>query len=161
MSVSIPERFRRRRASVPFDRVSIGYAGISLVPLDELEPAQNGYGVVLEESQTDWRHEWIVIGNEERCGDPIFIDSDDDEYPVYTAAHGIGEWTPQLVAFTFRHFVEVLQQLQVFSRGRANPAQLQRHPVTHEEGEKFIDFIRRTSPEVDFTFWRGLYETEN
>jgi hypothetical protein len=160
MSVTIPDRYKKLRAAVPFDNVSIGYASIHLAPVAELEAAQQGYSIVPEGSETDWHDEWVVIGHEGMQGDPIFIDTDDDDYPVYTAAHGMGEWSPQLIAFTFRHFVQILQQLQVMARGRSNPVELERHPITDDERESFIEFIRRDSPDVDFTFWETIYETE-
>jgi hypothetical protein len=160
MSVTIPDRYKRMRAAVAFDSVSIGFASIHLAPLSELEAAQQGYSISPEGDETDWRDEWVVIGYEGTCGDPIFIDTDDDDYPVYTAAHGMGEWSPQLIAFTFSHFVQILQRLQALARGRSNPVQLKQNPVTEREGESFIEFIRRDSPDVDFNFWRSLYETE-
>jgi len=160
MSVTIPERYKKIRAAVPLDSVSIGYASINLAPAAELEAAQQGYSIIPEGDETDWHDEWVVIGHEEQCGDPVFIDTDDEDYPVYTAAHGTGEWNPRLIAFTFRHFIEILQQLQVLARGRSNPVELERHPITDREREVFIQFIRRDSPDVDFAFWETLYEAE-
>lgn len=29
---------------------------------------------------------------EDQTGDPIFIDAADDQFPVYTAMHGEGDW---------------------------------------------------------------------
>jgi hypothetical protein len=84
------------RTAVPFDSVSIGYASIHLAPVAELAAAQQGYSVIPEGNEIDWCDEWVVIGREGMCGDPIFIDTDDDDYPVYTAAHGMGEWSPHL-----------------------------------------------------------------
>ena len=159
MSVAIPDAYRQMRARVPFDSVEIGYASIHLAPVPELEAAQQGYSIV-PGGETDWKDEWVVIGYEGLCGDPIFIDTDDDEYPVYTAAHGMGEWSPRLIAFTFRHFVQILEQLQVLARGRSNPVELEGNPITDEEREAFMEIIRRDSPDIDFTFWETVCETE-
>jgi hypothetical protein len=148
------------RTAVPFDSVSIGYASIHLAPVAELAAAQQGYSVIPEGNEIDWCDEWVVIGREGMCGDPIFIDTDDDDYPVYTAAHGMGEWSPHLIAFTFRHFIQIVQQLQVLARGRSNPVEVERHPITDEERDALIKFIRRDSPDVDFAFWETIYETE-
>jgi hypothetical protein len=160
MKVVIPEPYRELRAAVPFDSVSIGYSSIHLAPVKELEAAQQGYSIVPEGDETDWREEWVVVGYEGMCGDPIFIDTDDDEYPVYTAEHGMGEWSPRLIAFTFRHFVQILEKLRVLARGRSNPMELERHPITERDLESFMEFIRRDSPDVDFAFWKGLCGTE-
>src|SRR3954451_397716 len=125
MSVTIPERFKQMRAAVPFDSVSIGYASIHLSAVAELESAQQGYSIIPEGHETDWRDEWTVIGFEGLCGDPVFIDTSAEDFPVYTAAHGMGEWSPQLIAATFPHFIETLQQLQLLARGRATPIEME------------------------------------
>src|SRR5215469_4089127 len=101
--MTIPDRYKKLRAAVPFDSVSIGCACIHIATVAELDAAQRGYIIVPEGDETDWQDEWVVIGHEETCGDPIFIDASDDDFPVYTATHGIGEWRPRLISFTFRH----------------------------------------------------------
>jgi hypothetical protein len=159
MSVIIPDRYRQLRATVPFDSVSMGYASIHLTPVAELEAAQQGYSVIPEGDETDWQDEWVVIGYEGLCGDPIFIDTSDEDFPVCTAAHGMGEWSPQLIASSFRHFIQILERLQVLARGRANPVEMERHPITDEEGEAFTEFITRGSPDADLDFWQNIYET--
>jgi len=160
MSVTIPDRFKKIRATVPFDSVAIGYASILLAPVAKLEAAQQGYSLVPEGEVTDWRDEWVVIGFGGMRGDPIFIDTVNDDYPVYTAAHGMGEWNPQLIAFTFRHFAQILLRLETLARGRFNPIELERHPITDQERESFMEFIRHDSPDIDFAFWETLFETE-
>lgn len=160
MSAPIPARYKKLRAAVPFDSVSFGYSSIDLAPVAELEVAQQGYSIVPDGDTTDWRDEWVVIGHEGSMGDPIFIDTDVDDFPVYTAAHGMGEWSPQLIAFTFRHFIQILQQLEVLGRERSNPVELERHPITDHERESFIEFIRRDSSDIDFTFWECILGTE-
>lgn len=56
----------------------------------------------------DWQEGWYVIGRESLCGDPIFIDLNDPEIPVYTAMHGCGAWNEQLLAPNYNQFVELL-----------------------------------------------------
>ena len=155
MRVNIPEQFSQLRGAAPVDHVSIGCGGIRLVPVAELQAAQRGYGDV-EGQDTDWQPGWAVIGHEELCGDPVFIDTEDDDYPVYTAEHGAGTWSPRLIAFTFRHFMQILQRLHDVSRQRSNPVELKRHSISHDERTSFMQFIRRDSPQVDFSFWDSL-----
>jgi hypothetical protein len=160
MSINIPERYKQLRMAVPFESVSIGYGSIDLTPVEELEAVQQGYGIVPTGSKTDWRNEWIVIGNEGLCGDPIFIDTSDENYPVYTAGHGMGEWTPQLIASSFSNFVQTLNRLQVLARGRTNPVEIEKKPITDKEREEFFNSIHRDSSAVDVTFWKMICETE-
>jgi hypothetical protein len=127
MSVPVPARYKQLRSRTSLDAVSIGYSSVHLTPLPELEGAQQGY------QADDWRPEWTVIGYEGLCGDPIFIDTDDEDYPVYTAEHGTGEWKPRLIAFTFSHFTQILQRLDALAQERDNPVRLKRRPQTRSE----------------------------
>jgi len=154
VSEVVPDAYRRLRGSLSVDKVSIGYSSIELVPAGELASAQQGYG----DAGGDWQPEWLVIGHEGSCGDPLFIDTEDDDFPVYTAEHGQGSWTPRLIAFTFRHFGEILDRLDRLSRSRGNPVALERHPLSDSERVSFMEFIRRESPDVDFGFWESLFE---
>jgi hypothetical protein len=158
--MNIPEHYKQLRAAVPFGSVSIGYASIDLSPVLELEAAQQGYSIVPVGQTTDWRAEWLVIGTEGLCGDPTFIDTSDERFPVYTAAHGIGEWSPQLVASSFRQFVQILERLQVLARGRTTPVEMEKHPLTNGEREAFINSIRRDSAEADVSFWKLVCEID-
>jgi hypothetical protein len=154
MRVNIPDGFRQLREGLAIEHVSIGSGGIYLIPVRDLDKAQRGYGDVADD--TAWQPEWAVIGHEESCRDPLFIDIDDDDYPVYMAEHGTGTWSPQLIAFTFRHFSKILERLHTLSRGRANPAELKRRPISDDERRSFIEFIRRDSSQIDFSFWESL-----
>ena len=151
---TIPETYRELRGALSVDKVSIGYSSIELVPAGELPSAQQGYG----NASGDWQAEWLVIGHEGLGGDPLFIDTEDDDFPVYTAGHGEGSWTPRLIAFSFRHFGQILGHLHQLSRGRSNPSELERHPISADERVTFMEFIRRGSPDVDFGFWESLLE---
>ena len=160
MSATIPERLKHLRAEVPFDRVSIGYGSINLSKFDELQAAQQGYSTVPEGSKTDWRDEWVVIGYEGLCGDPIFVDTSTPSFPVYTAAHGAGQWRPKQIAATYEHFIDILRRLQLLARNRATPAEIARHPVAKDEEEAFLAFIRAGSPNARLPFWQVLYGTD-
>lgn len=160
MSVIIPERYRQLRAAAPVDNVSMGYASIHLTLVAELETAQQGYSVIPEDDETDWQDDWVVIGYEGLCGDPIFIDTSNEDFPVYTAAHGMGQWSPQLIASSFSHFIQILERLQALAHGRANPVEMERHPITDEESEALAKFISGGSPNADLAFWQGICETD-
>lgn len=71
----------------------------------------------------------------------------------------MGEWNPQLIASSFRHFIQILDRLQGLAHGRANPVEMERHPITEEKREAFADFVSCGSPDADLSFWHGIYET--
>jgi hypothetical protein len=149
---TIPSRYRQLRASAPFDSVSFGYHAIRLAAAAELEQAQEGYGLVSDEASA-WDADWVVIGHDEMCGDPVFIDTADDDFPVYTAEHGAGEWRPQLIAFSFQHLIDILGQFRRFRGGRTSPVELERQPITPEEKTALLAFIQDRNPDVNSSIW--------
>jgi hypothetical protein len=44
------------------------------------------------QSEGDWKPNWLVIGFEDLCGDPLFVDIESAGFPVFTAAHGMENW---------------------------------------------------------------------
>jgi hypothetical protein len=85
--------------SLSIPSVSLGYTTVSIYRVDELEGGQTGYSVdpaghtLVDRTDGSWHAEWLVIGYEDLCGDPIFIDTEVQGYPVYTAIHGEGVGT--------------------------------------------------------------------
>ena len=44
MTSRIPDAYAKLRGAIPFDQVSVGHSSIELVPVRELQSAQQGYG---------------------------------------------------------------------------------------------------------------------
>lgn len=86
---------------------------IELFNSEEIEEGQLGYSFD-EEGQSlvgneegDWKEGWIVIGIDSYLGDPIFVDSNDENCPVYTTAmHGEGEWELECIAERIEDIIE-------------------------------------------------------
>ena len=99
-----------------------------------MEPGQLGYsidanGVSLTGSKKrDWKSEWRVIEYEDCGGDPIFLDSKANNTPIYTAEHGMGEWTPLRIADSFEAFQKSLTIVSEIAIGRENPMLLEKNP---------------------------------
>lgn len=66
---------------------------------DEIDQAQEEYDFSGPETR-----EWRVIGTEELCGDPLLVHTNLPNSPIYTAAHGMGEWD----------FIPIAKNLDVF-----------------------------------------------
>jgi hypothetical protein len=82
----------------------------SLARPEGLDDAQLGYsatpdGASLVGGDGGWRREWLAIGYETLCGDPIFVDLSDEQLPVFTAPHGEGVWTPTRVEASLAAFL--------------------------------------------------------
>src|SRR5215204_4410547 len=132
------------RNAIPFEKVSLGYRTVLLFPVAELEEAQLGYSVgdagetLAGENESDWKSSWLVIGYEDLIGDPIFIDLNTQELPVFTAAHGEGAWNPELIASSFEGFIKALEEIKRVSDTRRNPVQLERNQLSDVERERVL-----------------------
>ena len=59
---------------------------ITLYSVEEIPGKQKGY------IDHGWQPGWVVIGHDDLCGDPIFVDTSEADSAVLTAAHGEGSW---------------------------------------------------------------------
>lgn len=72
---------------------------IPLLPCvyEDFEKMQIGYRwdsaqkTLITNNTGSWKESWYVIA-QNALGDPFFVDFDAENYPVYTAIHGIGRW---------------------------------------------------------------------
>jgi hypothetical protein len=142
--------------------VSFGYSTIHVYRAAELATGQVGYSVSPEgdilsgNGEGDWRDTWIVIGYDEILGDPIFIDTAEDTYPVYTAMHGEGYWAPERIAVSLEAFGHSLDAVAAVAKGREHPVALQEHPLLKSEKDELLATIRRYNPKLDLGFWENF-----
>jgi hypothetical protein len=79
---------------------------------------------LIGDKKGDWRGHWVIIGYAEQCGDPIFIDKSAANFPVYTAVHGEGSWSPEQIAASLDGFSKALSTVARIARGRESPVAL-------------------------------------
>jgi hypothetical protein len=106
-----------------------------------------------------WQPNWIVIGCETACGDPLFVDLDAAALPVFTAMHGEGAWEPVQVAASIEAFAKCIEEFSRISVGRSNPIEREANPVSDDERTVFLRHIaelNRTSSAPEF--WDVLLE---
>ena len=146
--------------------ISIGYSDIDLVDDEEIEEIQIGYSVhsdgrsLVGKKDGDWMKDWIVIGRETLSADPIFIDTGNHDFPVYTATHGQGSWEPDSVSSTYAGFLKILRKLEQLAIGRDSPVALEEKPMTQEEYDGFIAFASDAGELEDTYFWASLISDE-
>jgi hypothetical protein len=139
--------------------ISLGYSSVSICRPSELERHQVGYSIDLEgnalsgEGDGDWRRNWLVIGDEGQCGDPIFIDTAVPGYPVYTAWHGEGRWDPRPIAVSLTGLREALRAVSKAARSREHPVALQQNPISPAERTAVLAEIQRQNPGINLFFW--------
>ena len=82
-----------------------------------LETAQHGYGVhpngsnLTGSNAGDWKNSWIVFARDTELGDPYFVDTNDEQLPVYTAIQVEGLWQAEPVASSLDGFLVCLTLL--------------------------------------------------
>ena len=151
------------RNRFPIARVSLGYTTVVIFSESELDEAQVGYSVsdsgetFTGEKKGDWKKSWLVIGSEDLSGDSIFVDLNVPELPVFTAAHGGGQWTPVMISGSFEGFVKALEEIERVSDGRQNPVQLQSNPLLDGERERILRRIAEFNPNASLEFWESWF----
>lgn len=146
------DRYVALRGRVSFDEVSLGFRTVRLLQANELTKAQEGY------AGPGWSADWLVIAEEDELGDPIVADLGVEDLPVFTAAHGEGEWEPIQLADSFAGFVAALEAVAAVSPGREDPVSLEENPVPDEERERLLAAIRERNPNADPEFWESWLE---
>lgn len=147
--------------SFPSD-VSLGYETILVYRGADVPALQAGYSVspagepLTGKAMGDWREEWVVVAYEECCGDPIFIDSSAEGFPVYTAIHGEGAWRPEQIAVSLEAFGRALSTIAALARGREHPAALENNPLPQSEKENALAAIERDNPGLKSEFWEAF-----
>jgi len=156
------EYYRELLRTFGIPTVSVGYATVHIYKVEELTEGQIGYSVtpsgasLIDDSPGTWKKNWIVIGYEDECGDPIFIDASTPSFAVYTAKHGAGSWEPRLRATELRNFEAAMRELATLAKGRENPVRLEQNPITPDERTDVLERIQRDNPNIDETFWHDL-----
>jgi hypothetical protein len=159
--VEIPKEFIALRKASPFKSVSLGWQTVILFSLRELVQAQVGYSTdgkgnsLIGTAEGDWLENWLVIGYEDLCGDPIFIDTGVGNFPVYTAMHGAGEWRPKLIAVSFANFIQGLRYIKDVSSGRESPAAIENKPLPSGDCERILKLIESENQGVSLEFWEA------
>ena len=143
------DQYLALREGVDVDEVSLGFRTVNLLPPGELEAAQAGY------EGADWSPSWLVIAQEDELGDPIFTDTASDRLPVFTAAHGEGEWNPVQIADSFQGFVTGLEAVASVSTGREHPVGLEANPLSEAERGEVLEAVRTQNPGSDSEFWES------
>jgi hypothetical protein len=153
------ESYKELLSTLAIASVSLGCSTVHVHRADELEEAQIGYSIdpsgtsLVDGEPGSWQSQWVVIGYEDSSGDPIFIDTETQDFPVYTAMHGTGNWEPSLIATGLRNFAAAMREAATVSKGRENPVQLEANPITLAERASVLERIQQHNPGIDPTFW--------
>jgi len=132
---------------ISFNEITIGFTTIYVFSEDKINENQIGYSVNLEgqslvgEADGDWKKNWLVIGYESLCGDPLFTDIETENFPVFTAIHGVGSWDKKIIA---DNFVSFIKSLEIAAKCKT--------------AESCFEEIKTLNKMSDFEFWEALFE---
>ncbi|MCP4177197.1 MAG: hypothetical protein GY756_05465 [bacterium] len=158
----ISEKYLVKLRTIPINEVSFGYHTIYLYDEKTIPSLQIGYSVdqsgktLIDNKSGSWQENWLVIGHDEMTGDPIFIDTSDDVFPVYTAIHG-GDWEPSAISSSFDCFVSALFVINKYSKNRINPVELENNPIKDEEVKTALAEINDI---IETDFWELIFEND-
>lgn len=127
------------------NNVEIGMNDIHLFTEDEIEKAQIGYrcdenGKINE----NWiGNEYIVIGYESCCGDPIIAKIDDNKFPIYSMFHD--DWnTLEKIADNFEQYISLLKEISELDLSNKNDC------------DEFLKKIKMDISENEYYYWEQL-----
>lgn len=92
---------------------------IPLLPClyQNFEKMQEGYRydpikqcLLITDKPRSWGNSWYVIA-QNALGDPFFVDINEENYPVYTAKHGMRGWKPIKISESIFQFFEILNKI--------------------------------------------------
>ncbi|MCI1695699.1 hypothetical protein [Aneurinibacillus aneurinilyticus] len=96
------------------------YMTIEICTINELDEAQIGYGIDSEgnsliKGEASWDEDWIVIGRETMCGDPIIADAAEAGYSISILMHDMESWEGgSYLAESISEFLKHLQYIGIF-----------------------------------------------
>ncbi|GAB2454710.1 hypothetical protein GCM10011375_02290 [Hymenobacter qilianensis] len=141
--------------------ISLGYSEIKFVDYDDLDAAQIGYKVdskgnnLTSINEGDWQEEWLVIANDD-LGDPIIVDTSSPDLAVLTAAHGEGDWEPQVIAESLDDFKEILNILNNSSLERNSELDTDKNSIDETQKQDFLLKIEQRNPDAAIWYWEAF-----
>jgi hypothetical protein len=140
--MKIPEELIKKFYKIPFNEVSFGYTTISIYHLVKIRE-------IIEDR-------WLIVGNEDLCGDSICIDIIDNSFPVYLAP--LEDLETDCISSSFDNFIEILKILNTLSEGRKNPVELENNPLPENIRENFLSKVEEKNPDCELQFWESIFE---
>jgi hypothetical protein len=145
--------------------ISIGYRELNIFKLENIEKEQIGYSVtengksLVGNKNGDWKKNWIVIATD-NMDDPIFVDTENPNLPVFISEHDNGEWEENYIAISIEKFSSILNDLRNLSINRQNPVEIERNPISETELELFLTKTKNDNNWMDIEYWKIFLEND-
>ncbi|KIV50833.1 hypothetical protein TS65_28850 [Aneurinibacillus migulanus] len=133
------------------------YITLELCTINELDEAQIGYGIDPEgnsliKGEALWDENWIVIGHETMCGDPIIADVTEAGYSISKLMHDMGNWEGgSYLAQSMLEFLDHLCCINMFIQ--QNGTNIRKRDV-----ENLVKTISKKDTYADNSSWKSLLQ---
>ena len=141
--------------------VSLGVLDLLLFSNESSKKNQTGFSIdrdgnsIFGFDEGDWQEGWYVIGIDQNCFDPIFIDLNDPNLPIYKAMTGMGCWEEKLISENYSSFLNALRLVE----GLKTKYQFS-ESVPDDEAKNFMVSIQETIGDGDLYFWGMFIQLE-
>ena len=92
--------------------------------------------------------------------DPIFVDIEKPNLPIFISEHGNGEWEESYIAISIENFSQILNDLKQLSIGRENPNKIEKNPISETELENFLSKTKNDNKGMDIEYWEIFLEND-
>ncbi len=137
------------------------FTNFQIFNLQELKEEQIGYSIdsngnsLVSNEEGSWEEEWIVIGQETLCGDPIIIDTKEVGFPIFTLMHGMGDWNAgSCLSASIGKFTNEIKQINKFICERNKENTTPR--VTCESLDNLIYEMIEEDEDGDVDTWKSM-----
>jgi hypothetical protein len=146
--------------------ISLGCSEINFCTAESIEDEQTGYSIdtdgntLMKCNDGDWLKQWIVVATDQ-LGDPIIVDTQLPNCPVFSAIHGEGKWETFLIANSLANFKKIIGLIKQVSKNRTTPVEIENNPITKEELNRVIDAIFKIDTGAGISFWKSFMEADD
>jgi len=140
------------------ENITIECSTIEFFSLNNLRDEQVGYRFnhfgksLIGTKKGDWKKSWFAIGYD-GLGDPIFVDFDNPNLPVFTSMHGEGEWIETYIAISLDNFRIILNDLKKLK-------QEEKTGISKTEIDIFLEKTKIENKYMDVEYWELFLDNE-
>ncbi|MGZ9675180.1 SMI1/KNR4 family protein [Flavobacterium sp. GNP001] len=143
---------------IKVENIAIEFSSIDFFKLHNIKEEQIGYRFnqsgksLIGTKKGDWKKSWVVIGNDE-LGDPICIDFENPNLPVFTAEHGENGWIESFISISLDNFCIILNDLRKLKINN-------KEGISKTEIDLFLDKTKIDNKYMEVNYWQMFLEND-
>lgn len=141
------------------DKLAFGKGCIYFYDSGEMLQAQKGFSEdengksLITNSIGSWDKTWLVIGKENICDDPIFVDTYSEQLPVFTAIREHNNWEPVEIAPSLSSLQKIIAEIRKIN---GDDQECGNHSETAPEKQRHMEIISRENAGLDNWWWEAM-----